>query len=109
MSRLTIVMNGKAYCNNPNCQGDCIKCYRFSTILQNLAHYEDLEEQGRLITLPCAVGEPIFEVQKGSIVQHSLSRNWRIVRYLDEGIFGEIAFTTKEEAEAKLAELGGKA
>ena len=75
---------------------------------EKLAHYEDLEEQGRLIELPCAVGEPIFEVQKENIVQHSLSRNWRIVRYLDEGIFGEIAFTTKEEAEEKLAELRGK-
>lgn len=83
--------------------------YTLADAVEKLAYYEDLEEQGRLITLPCAVGEPIFEVQKGNIVQHSLSRNWKIVRYLDEGIFGEITFTTKEEAESKLAELGGKA
>ena len=92
----------KAYAGHCQRQEDTL------TYLKELQRYKDLEEQGRLIVLPVATGEPIFEVQKGNIVQHSLSRNWRIVRYLDEGIFGVIAFTTKEEAEARLEELKGE-
>ncbi|MDO4486056.1 MAG: hypothetical protein Q4C46_05600 [Bacillota bacterium] len=29
-----------------------------------LAHYEDLEEQGRLIELPCAVGDTVYVINK---------------------------------------------
>lgn len=31
---------------------DCYDCPRFDDILTKLAHYEDLEEQGRLVVLP---------------------------------------------------------
>lgn len=31
-----------------------------SNALDKLAHYEDLEEQGRLIELPCAVGDTVW-------------------------------------------------
>lgn len=29
---------------------------------EKLAHYEDLEEQGRLISLPCAIGDDVYKV-----------------------------------------------
>ena len=32
--------------------------------IDKLAHYEDMEEQGRLIELPCKVGEKVYEVYK---------------------------------------------
>lgn len=72
-----------------------------------LAHYEDMEEQGRLIELPCAVGDTIYEIHDGEIRTNRLVTKWRIARYLEEGFFGELVFTTKEEAEAKLKELEG--
>lgn len=34
----------------------------FDEIIEKLAHYEDLEEAGRLITLPCAVGSLVWEI-----------------------------------------------
>lgn len=73
--------------------------------LSKLTHYEDMEEQGRLIELPCAVGDTIYEVHDGEIRTNRLVTKWRITRYLEEGFFGESVFTTKEEAEAKLKEL----
>lgn len=33
-----------------------------SESLRKLAHYEDMEEQGRLIELPCAVGDTVYRI-----------------------------------------------
>ena len=35
---------------------------KITTILKKLADYEDLEEQGRLIKLPCKVGDAVYVV-----------------------------------------------
>ena len=73
-----------------------------------LAHYEDLEEQGRLIELPCGVGDTVYDI--GSIlgstaVPHKIETlQFAIfVKHLLNNRF----FLTKEEAEARLAELKG--
>ena len=39
-------------------------CGLLEDILEKLAHYEDLEEQGRLIELPCAVGDTVYVINK---------------------------------------------
>ena len=54
MSRLTkeITAYGKTYiqCNVELCpEWECTDCHHFKEILTKLKHYEDLEEQGRLI------------------------------------------------------------
>lgn len=49
MSRLTTSENGTGYCNAPYCQEDCNTCIFFMAIRDKLAHYEDLDEDGRLI------------------------------------------------------------
>ena len=88
-------------------------CYR---ALEKLAHYEDLEEQGRLIELPCKEEDTVY-----SVVMYWLPKKFRpysteLKQYeiiqrkftlLDVGVFGESVFLTKEEAEAKLKELKG--
>ena len=52
MSRLTLRdKNGKA---NPQ------KKVNHQDLIEKLAHYEDLEEQGRLIELPCSVGDTVY-------------------------------------------------
>ena len=39
-------------------------CGLLEDILEKLAHYEDLEEQGRLLELPCAVGDTVWLIGK---------------------------------------------
>ena len=100
-------------------------------VLQKLADYEDLEEQGRLIKLPCKIGDIIYRVNAGAkepvIKMIVLQVNYKQLRedriiiridamndndmgescYLLED-FGKSVFHTKSEAEAKLKELRGE-
>jgi hypothetical protein len=70
--------------------------------LEELKEYEQLEEQGLLLKLPCKVGDIIYEIVNDEIISFSFQQQWRIARYLEAGIFGKIAFLTKEEAEKAL-------
>lgn len=113
-----------------NCDIPPRKCKYISDALEKLADYEDLEEQGRLLKLPCKVGDTIYAV--GEIVKeykvlsvsyHSNKPTNRsevcietlpvngsrvVVAFYDKE-FGKNVFLTKSEAEAKLKELrGGK-
>lgn len=88
-------------------------------VLQKLADYEDLEEQGRLVKLPCKVGDTIYGLHKAMVCELDtetigiskmpsgeilyLIDGWE----LDKGDFGKTVFLTKAEAEAKLKELRG--
>lgn len=92
--------------------------------IDKLAEYEDLEEQNRLIKLPCAVGDTVYvKMQFGGyveaevrdftyftscgfcIVVTSKSFNKQNIPFSE---FGKTVFLTKPEAEAKLAEMEGK-
>ena len=95
-----------------------------------LKDYENLEEQGRLIKLPCKVGDTVylidrdennkFKVYKGkwkrvSLVQTSKDGLFNLRGEIPYDIYvgqehtkiGEVVFLTKSEAEAKLKELRG--
>lgn len=39
---------------------------KVTNVLNRLAEYEDLEEQGRIVRLPCAVGDEVYRVSKGA-------------------------------------------
>ena len=103
-------------------------------ILEKLAEYEDLEEQGRLIKLPCKVGDTVYCIfnrytkctfsneefdeyscqgckyecvsKKENYVQdmRAYSLDWIVTNLKN---FGKTVFLTKSEAEAKLKELRG--
>lgn len=89
----------------------------FERILDKLGKYEDLEEHGRLVKLPCKVGDTIYGLHKAMVCELDtetigiskmpsgeilyLIDGWE----LDKGDFGETVFLTKSEAEAKLKEL----
>lgn len=45
-----------------NCDISPRKCKYISDVLKKLADYEDLEEQNRLIILPCKVGDTVYVV-----------------------------------------------
>ena len=128
MSRLTVNdLDKVAYsawelCGmDADCTADCEGCF-VNAIYLKLAHYEDLEEQGRLIELPCSLGDIVyviwctfdgFNIRETQITSIKwFPTGW----YFETGElmpafkpkdFGERIFTTKEEAEAKLAELKG--
>ena len=93
--------------------------------LEELQHYKDLEEQGRLIELPCAVGDTVylfsydiihpfiingFEINKyevefkGSYCGEEKSLEYWSIHFPVSKI-GKTVFLTREEAEAALKEV----
>lgn len=108
-----------------------------SKVLTKLADYEDTEEQGLLIRLPCKVGDTVYvvtspfnvfddieydenmkdevyEAYVSSVSFYESGEQYRIYSkvtnhfigaYFRECDFGKTVFFTKEEAEAKLAEM----
>nr|DAE96915.1 MAG TPA: mHsp60, mHsp10, Mitochondrial, Chaperonin, Complex, Symmetric [Bacteriophage sp.] len=97
-----------------------------------LKDYENLEEQGRLIKLPCKVGDTVYvngvrgcgEAEKYRVIRvdyHSTLGTGRNEFYIEALLcadpdsvitfydkqFGKTVFLTKFEAEAKLKELRG--
>ena len=92
---------------------------------EKLAQYEDLEEQGRLIELPCKVGDTVyfikfaFSVAKspitaeivsikiidGEIIYTAITQDNSIFRKFKSDAIGKTVFFTKSEAEAKLKEM----
>ena len=89
-------------------------------MIDKLAEYEDLEEQGRLVILPCKVGDTLYrlvpnlyrEYVEIKIAQFVINKNG-IYFMTDKGVswsadkIGKTVFLTKSEAEAKLKELRG--
>lgn len=81
--------------------------------MEKLAEYEDLEEQGKLLKLPCAVGDTVYRVKSRDIhnrKEYSVDEKVvqsveQIVNTMQTGNFGKIVFLTREEAEAALKEL----
>ena len=84
---------------------------------KKLAAYEDAEEQGWLLRLPCKVGDTVYKVDRVSnkIKQHKVVK-FEVVRAVDQvdfenfdycflHHFGKTVFLTKSEAEAKLKEM----
>lgn len=91
-----------------------------------LKEYEDLEEQDRLIKLPCKVGDTVYVKMESYCKTHYAEAEVRdFVHFISCGFcavvtskyfdkenipfseFGKTVFLTKSEAEAKLKELRG--
>ena len=84
---------------------------------EKLAYYEDLEEQGRLIKLPCKIGDTVYGIRRyqdrivkaGTVSEMYFNQNMKLViviKNLCRGGWGKNIFRTKEEAEAALKEVG---
>lgn len=105
----------------------CIKCAeeheQLAEWLEQLKEYKQLEEQGRLIKLPCKIGSVLYEINDltGFITERDIDKieifecptphifltSGRYYRMSASRDFGRIVFATKSEAEAKLKELRG--
>ena len=73
--------------------------------MEKLADYEDLEEQGRLIKLPCKVGDTVYLIKNSEKIVERKADMMFIGVLWEE--FGKEWFLTRDEAEAKLKELRG--
>ena len=76
-------------------------------LAEKLKQYEDMEEQGRLLRLPCKVGDSVyrFGYADGKVykVQKLVIRILaNLVAIMESGEFGKSVFLSLEEAENKL-------
>lgn len=125
MERLTKKFtDGNAYCEEIEDVG--IKGINYPTYVgkavDKLADYEELEEQGLLLRLPCKVGETVWyigdddsiypvKIIEISILNSDMSYNGYFMKCtyeFDINDFGKTVFLTKEEAEQKLKEMENK-
>lgn len=110
-----------SYCDN--CSQGAGNCKTVKNMIKKLATYEDLEEQGLLVRLPCKVGDILFRINKGArnpIIKMKVSQITMISKlynikaiqedygevFFSDDVIGIKVFTTSEEAEKKLEELG---
>ena len=99
----------------------CLKsskdCKQLAEWLIQLKEYQSLEEQGRLIKLPCKVGDTVYVIvgEKISVqkIQRATTDSEMRIEFCTKrrgfALFdiGKTVFLTKSEAEAKLEELRG--
>lgn len=82
-------------------------------IADRLAEYEDLEEQGKLLKLPCAVGDMVYVLRiDNTEYMMNNKKVWEIVeekfeiRHFEN--ISKTVFLTKSAAEQALKEMEGK-
>lgn len=128
MERLTKISEiGNAYypkCFEEPCcgMGECLddKCSLMLDACKKLAEYEQLEEQGLLVRLPCKVGDDLYCIVNGEVkklkvhsfgvsdfeitdIEFKYVDGFKIVRFVGE--LGKTVFLTREEAKKKLEEM----
>ena len=128
----------KNYSDGTHGASDDLPCgensYNYKNLLiEKLGKYEDLEEQGRLIKLPCKVGDTVWDNDYGrpyaytitafsfgecegyicepvttkEVVFYYANSSGSITGSFVESEIGKSVFLSKSEAEAKLKELRG--
>ena len=95
--------------------GDECRCN--DAVWRRLAQYEDLEEQGLLLRLPCKIGDTAYWIDDYEIYSDKVNE-FEVRKENGEYIFciawmdfkaddfGKNVFFTREEAEQKLKEMG---
>lgn len=116
MERLTEWKDDKKLLAKTKFSGD----FGSANVLNRLAEYEDLEEQGLLLRLPVPIGTTVYEFEPlNKIVKGCTART--VIKYTvyDDSIwfnfadgfmknikdFGKTVFLTREAAEQKLKEM----
>lgn len=83
-------------------------------VLDKLATYEDLEEQGLLVRLPCSIGTTVWDIYGTGIrknvvsgIEYGKDGRWFLWANEDEwlGELNVVVFLTREEAAKKLEEM----
>ena len=120
-------------CDGLGVSRKCDNCEITTSICEKLGKYEDLEEQGRLVKLPCKVGDTVWDNDFGrpcaytitsfsfgeceeyickpvttkEVVFYYENSSGSITGSFSESAIGKSVFLNKSEAEAKLKELRG--
>ena len=120
-------------CDGLGASRKCDKCEIATSICEKLGKYEDLDEQGRLVKLPCKVGDTVWDNDFGRPCAYTITAfsfgeceeyickpvtTKEVVFYYEnsrgsitgsfaESVIGKSVFLNKSEAEAKLKELRG--
>lgn len=111
----------KETCAEHDEEKSCDNC-PIQKAFEKLADYEDLEEQGKLLKLPCAVGDTVWFIKSNfSYMQNPKAERVRKIKIIKEEIIfrtenrrfemkyiGKIVFLTKSAAEQALKEMEGK-
>lgn len=95
------------------CEPDCEE---IDAVYRRLKEYEDLEEQGRLVKLPCKVGDTVYRIENGKITQTKITKydiyadgsiwfSFSTSLSLPMSKFKTCIFLTQAEAEQKLKEI----
>ena len=106
-------------CDGFGASSKCDNCEIMTSVCEKLGKYEDLEEQDRLVKLPCKIGTEVYnitwwdDVQEKVVVKgktyyrtihkHKVSKS--TFGYTDIEEIGKTVFLTKSEAEQKLKEM----
>ena len=120
-------------CDGLGASRKCDNCEITTSICEKLGKYEDLEEQGRLVKLPCKVGDTVWDngfgrpcaytitsfsfgeceeyickpVTTKEVVFYYENSSGSITGSFAESAIGKSVFLNKSEAEAKLKEFRG--
>ena len=103
--------------------------YFIGKAIDKLAEYENAEEKGRLVVLPCKVGDVVYAIedkyyeylyhkgiQKGHVCRFEYDKEWFVWIHIDgcnkdlqiaykTSNFNQTVFLTREEAEKALKEI----
>lgn len=119
-----------------DCDGNCQdkSCGLLCALVKKFKEYEDLEEQGKLLKMPCAVGDTVwywdkeydpieeapfegyisgYEIVSAKTIYIIINQKLNFKSWfpcyvkLEIDDFGKTVFLTREEAEATLKELEG--
>lgn len=126
MERLTEKVLGNIQlkaCGNDFCKETCAEhdkeksCNNcpIQKAFEKLAEYEDLEGQGRLLKLPCKIGDTVYTacswgIETGVVGSIEIISDRIFVNNISGQMIGEASniLLTRQEAEDKLKEMEGK-
>lgn len=82
-------------------------------VAEKLATYEDLDDQGLLLILPCKFGDPIYRIYKSKYTDPVVNQDKYYIekeKFTSETLwlirmFGDIVFTDSKSALKRLKEL----
>lgn len=103
---------------------DPIEMCKVSIALDKLKEYQNLEEQGLLLKLPCKVGDTVYSITRDfiseyivesiRIYEHSIQFYWECTKGIYHNVvgfadfeIGKTVFLTEQEAQAALEKMKG--
>lgn len=100
-------------CAKTECPDNCASCEVPKRVIEKLKEYEDLEEQGKLMKMPCKVGSIVYSLECGEIEPIAVSyfcNNkdglWLINQFGGIiGMYEKTVFLTEKDAETALQKM----